>query len=226
MCGRFNIIDDAATRALLESLNLRVRLPQKINIAPTEAVPVIIREGDAHHVHEMRWWLTPSWAPEVSNQYAMFNARSENLESSRAFRGPYKHHRGIIPASSFIEWRKTQQGAKQPYLIEPEEGCFAFAGLWDVWQKQGNYLESCTIVTTEAVAGLRWLHHRMPLLLMSEDIPVWLDPAASKQALDEIRSRTVDLDFNAYPVSDALNNSRIKDPELLTPREEPIEIKH
>ena len=226
MCGRFNIIDDAATRALLESLNIPVRLNTRINIAPTEAVPVIIRDQGENRIHEMRWWLTPSWAPEISNQYSMFNARAESLATSRAFRGPYRHHRGIIPASSFIEWRKSEQGSRQPYLITPEEGCFAFAGLWDVWQKQGNYLESCTIVTTEAVPGLRWLHHRMPLLLEPRDMELWLDPDTDQQSLDQIKSKAVDMDFNAFPVSAELNNSRIKVMELLEPADDPIEIKH
>ena len=211
---------------MLESLDLPVRLPVRVNIAPTEAVPVVVRENGQNSLHEMRWWLTPSWAPEVSTKYAMFNARAESLESSRAFRGPYRHHRGLIPATSFIEWRKTEKGGKQPYLIEPAEGCFAFAGLWDVWQKQGSYLESCTIVTTDAVPGLRWLHDRMPLLLEGEDIHRWLDPATPAKDLAIIRSRSADMDFNAYPLSPIINNSREKDPALLEPHEDPIEIRH
>ena len=226
MCGRFNIVDDAAMRALLDSLNLTTRLATQVNIAPTETVPVVVREPAGHQIHVMRWWLTPSWAPEISNQYSMFNARAESLEKSRAFRGPYRHHRGIIPASSFLEWRQSEHGGKQPYLVRPETGCFVFAALWDVWQKQGSYLESCTIVTTQAVAGLRWLHDRMPLLLDAQDINPWLDPSTDLATIDRIRTKVSSANFCAYPVSSDLNNSRHKLFELLEPIDDPIEIKH
>ncbi|MCG8673030.1 MAG: SOS response-associated peptidase [Pseudomonadales bacterium] len=226
MCGRYNIIDDAATRALLESLGIDARLPTRVNIAPTENVPVIVHEKQKPAIHEMRWWLTPSWAPEVSNKYSMFNARSETLDTSRAFKGPYRHHRGLLPASSFIEWSKNNSGQKQPYLVTPAEGCFAFAGLWDSWRKGDSYLESCAVVTTEAVEGLRWLHHRMPVLIEAPDFEAWLDPTTDKATLDEIRSKTSSRAFNAYPLSPEVSNSRIKDVSLLDPIDEPIEIKH
>ena len=226
MCGRFNIINDVAMGALLESLNLAVHVDTRVNIAPTETVPVVVQEQGGSRLHEMRWWLTPSWAPEISNQYSMFNARTESLDKSRAFRGPYRHHRGIIPASSFIEWRKSAGGAKQPYLVKPEQGCFAFAALWDVWQKRDSYLESCTIVTTQAVPGLRWLHDRMPLLLDAEDMSVWLNPESEVAVLDQIKSKVCHMTFNAFPISPELNNSRNKFIELLEPLDDPIEIKH
>lgn len=227
MCGRFNIIDDAATRALLDSLGIAWRPRSRVNVAPTESIPAVVHADHGNEVHEMRWWLTPSWAPQVSNQYSMFNARVESLETSKAFRGPYKHRRCIIPASSFIEWRKTSQGAKQPYLVTPSDGhCFAFAGLWDIWEKQDSYLESCTIVTTQAVQGLQWLHNRMPLLLSQDDMAPWLDSGTDKRVLDEIKSTSPNFAINAYPVSPELNNSRLKDIRLLEPIDDPIEIKH
>ena len=174
----------------------------------------------------MRWWLTPSWAPEISTQYSMFNARAENLDSSKAFKGPYHHRRSVVPASSFIEWRKSNEGNKQPYLVTPSSGCFAFAGLWDIWQRGGNYCESCTIITTEAVAGLKWLHHRMPLILDEEDIKPWLDPETDISTIDSIRCKSPQVNIQAYPVSSNLNNSRVKDPSYLDAIEDPIEISH
>ena len=226
MCGRYNIIDDAATRALLESLGIPVHFPTRINMAPTETVPVIIQSNDGPEVHEMRWWLTPSWAPEVTSQYSMFNARVENLNSSLAFKGPFHHRRAIIPASSFIEWKKSETGEKQPYLLKPAEGCFAFAGLWDVWQKQGNYLESCSVITTSAIDGFKWLHHRMPLLIAEEDLTTWLDNRSSIQEISQIADKRTSIGIQAYPLSTAVNNSRNKDPNLISALDSPIEIKH
>jgi putative SOS response-associated peptidase YedK len=42
-------------------------------------------------------------------------------------------------------------GGKQPYYIHMEDGSpFAFAGLWEVWNKYRGEIRSCTILTTEA----------------------------------------------------------------------------
>lgn len=60
----------------------------KYNIAPTDAVTVAAQEEGEKFVREMRWWLTPALAPEVSTEYSMFNAKSETIETSRAYTGP------------------------------------------------------------------------------------------------------------------------------------------
>ncbi|RLP55553.1 MAG: SOS response-associated peptidase [Ketobacter sp.] len=137
MCGRFNIIDDPAMHGLLHTLGLGLRLPTRVNIAPTEAVPVIKQAGQTVSVHEMRWWLVPSWAPDVSTRYSMFNARSDKLATSKAFRGPFRHKRAVMPVSSYIEWKREGK-IKQPYLIKPVgQLAFAFAAIWDQWEKGG-----------------------------------------------------------------------------------------
>ncbi|TNF09166.1 MAG: SOS response-associated peptidase, partial [Gammaproteobacteria bacterium] len=115
MCGRYNIIDDPAIRDLLQYLGIRQHLQTTYNIAPTEMVPVIRQGEAAPELCRMRWWLVPSWAKEPSTKYSMFNARAEGLAESRAFRHPFKRQRCILPASSFIEWRK--EDGKQPYDI-------------------------------------------------------------------------------------------------------------
>ena len=124
MCGRYNIHDDPWLQTLLRELGLDVRIPSRANIAPTEAVPVVIEEQGVRRLREMRWWLVPSWAPEIDQRYSMFNAKAETLGTSRAFRGPLRHRRCILPASSFIEWTDGG-GHKQPWLIRPERGAIA-----------------------------------------------------------------------------------------------------
>lgn len=214
MCGRYNIIDDPSIHSLLRSLGLDFHLPARVNIAPTEAVPVIINAGSGQQIHEMRWWLTPSWAPEISTQYSMFNARAETLTTSKAFRGPFKHKRGIMPASSFIEWRK-EGGIKQPYLIQPQQGAFAFAAIWDQWEKSDSYVESCALITTNASESMRWLHSRMPVMLMEEQFEQWLDPSSSQDSLLPLLQQGLPADLEAFPLSTAINNGRQKDESLL-----------
>ena len=167
MCGRYNIHDDPFMRAMLAQFRVPELLRTQLNIAPTEPVPVVFEEEGERHMRAMRWWLVPSWVPEISTRFSMFNAKAETLVSSKAFRGPLRHHRCILPASSFIEWTLAA-GGRQPWLIRPVDSAIAFAGLFDVWEKDGNCLESCTIITTAAAPGIDRLHPRMPLMLRSD----------------------------------------------------------
>lgn len=226
MCGRYNIIDNAAIQALLDSLDVSGNLGARVNVAPTEKVPAIISTGDVNELHDMRWWLTPSWAPEVSTKYSMFNARIESVASSKAFRSPFQKQRAVLPASSFIEWCKTKSGSKQPYLVKAEEGCLALAGVWDLWQKSGDQLESCAILTTNAVPGMQWLHHRMPLMVEKSDLEVWLDPSTPSEVIEEISLKPLSQSLLAYPITAEVGNSSHKSLSLLESVGDPVEIKH
>lgn len=223
MCGRFNIIDDPGMRQLLRDLGFDFNFPTRINIAPTEAVPVIIHSQEGLAIHEMRWWLTPSWAPEVSTRFSMFNARAETLESSKAFRGPFRHRRGVMPASSFIEWRR-EGNSKQPYLIRPVEGVFTFAALWDQWDRAESYIESCAMITTDAVDAMNWLHHRMPVMLGQGDIDEWLHEGTSKQRLHQLMEQGLPVEMEAVPISVAVNSGRDKSDEVLKETGDPVKI--
>ena len=163
-----------------------------------------------------RWWLTPSWAPEVSSKYSMFNARSETLVKSRAFRGPFRHQRGIVPMSSFIEWR-SEDGTKQPWLISNEARTLAAAALWEVWTKDGNHLLSCTIITTAAAPSFKPWHNRMPVLLDKSEFARWLDNDREISQDDPLFQPELKQAFTLYPVDKSVGNSRNKDSESIAP---------
>ena len=217
MCGRFNVHDDPWLRQLLRELGVDAALPSRSNIAPTEPVPVVIDNEGQRELHLMRWWLVPSWAPEVSSQYSMFNAKSETLATSRAFKGPLRHRRCILPASSFIEWTAGEGNRRQPWLIRPVEGAIAFAGLWDLWERDGGHLESCTIITTRAAPGIDRLHSRMPVMLRACDFDAWLDVRAGKPDLARIAAAGLPGDFEIAPLLTDVNNARHKNDSLMTP---------
>jgi putative SOS response-associated peptidase YedK len=50
------------------------------------------------------------------------------------------------------------------------------AGLWEAWKnpEDGQWLRSCTVVTTEANELMAPIHDRMPVILGSEDWERWL----------------------------------------------------
>ena len=209
MCGRYNIIDDPLSQALLEILGIELQLTTRYNIAPTEQVPVICDIQGQRQCHDMRWWLTPSWSDGPSTRYAMFNARAESVAKSPAFRGPLRRQRAILPASSFIEWQK-QGDAKQAYELQLEDRAIAFAGLWDLWQNDTQQLYSCSIITTDAVAGFSHIHQRMPLMLDHTDFETWLNPSTAPETIAALLTPNLPTGLLATPVDSSINNARKK----------------
>jgi putative SOS response-associated peptidase YedK len=170
-----------------------------------------------------RWWLTPSWAPRVEQKYAMFNARSETLGSSRAFRRPFARQRGVVPMSSFIEWR--QEGAvKQPWLITSDSGALAAAALWDIWTDEaaGSTLLSCALVTTAAAPEFAPWHQRMPVLLTVAECDRWLDNRQPVPEDDPLFRSALKFPLQLAPLASAIGNARNKDTALLRPVSDPI----
>ena len=51
-----------------------------------------------------------------------------------------------------------------------------FAGLWEDWERDGEPIRSCTILTTEANDPMCEVHDRMPVILPPKSYATWLDP--------------------------------------------------
>lgn len=219
MCGRFNVIDDPALRALLSSLRVDVgALGSQLNVAPTAQVPIVLGPEDARELRLMRWWLTPSWSDGPSTRYSMFNAKGETIARSRAFRGPFRRQRGVVPVSSFIEWQTGSEG-KRPWLIQPEPGALALAAIWDRWEREGLVVQSCCLITTAAVESFAPWHHRMPVMLQAEDFDRWLDPDQPLRDHDRYLKPRLPGPLRISPLDKAVNNARNKQPALMQPVE-------
>jgi putative SOS response-associated peptidase YedK len=158
----------------------------RYNIAPRQPIPVIRQQPtEPRRVFSMiRWGLIPSWSKDMSGAARMINARSETAHTLPAFRDPLKHCRCLVPTDGFYEWKRTGS-AKQPFCFEVNDGeLFAFAGLWDRWQDlSGQWIRSCSILTTTPNAVTSAVHDRMPVILKRDDYEMWLDPGLKDVAL-------------------------------------------
>jgi putative SOS response-associated peptidase YedK len=182
----------------------------RYNIAPTQSVPVIRQHPKEPRrvLSLMRWGLVPSWAKDMSSSGGMINARSETAATKPAFRDPMKFRRCLIPAADFYEW--VRKGTtKQPYCFEVNEGeLFAFAGLWDGWKDpNGQWVKSCSILTTSPNAVTSKVHDRMPVILSKNDYEPWLDPGMTN--VEAIAGFLKPFDarlMQAHPVSSRVNH--------------------
>jgi len=137
----------------------------------------------------------------------MINARSETAHEKPAFRDALRSRRCIIPADGFYEWVRTAK-AKQPYCFEVNAGeLFAFAGVWDRWKDpNGQWVKSCSILTTTPNAVTSVVHDRMPVILPKEDYDVWLDPGMQNVATASELLKPFDARLmRCYPVSTRIN---------------------
>jgi putative SOS response-associated peptidase YedK len=216
MCGRFNVIDNPGLQQLLQDLGIDLNLPQAVNVAPTEQVALVRRDSSATELSSARWWLTPSWAKQIDQKYAMFNARSESLSSRSAYKKPFRCQRGLVLMSSFIEWR-TEDGVKQPYRITSDTGALAVAALWDIWSGGDSPSLSCSLVTTAAAAAFVPWHSRMPVLLTPLESERWLDNGHTVADDDAIFRSELKSPLQLAPLHRAVGNSRMKSLELLDP---------
>lgn len=221
MCGRVNVVDNPGIRQLLRDLGIDLQLPTRVNVAPTEELTLLRDAGQGLQGDSARWWLTPAWAAAVDQKYAMFNARAETLESSRAFHRPFHCQRGVVPISSFIEWR-PEQGVKQPWLVANEQRAFAVAALWDVWEGGDVPLLSCTLVTTAAASEFTPWHRRMPLLLTVAEANRWLDNERVMEPDDPLFEPRLKEPWLLRPLDRAVSNARNKSPELMRGVAEPL----
>src|SRR4051794_21383248 len=82
----------------------------RYNIAPTQPIVTIRSEKGKRKTINMRWGLMSVFTSGASH----FNARSEEVTRTPAFRNLIKDHRCLIPADGFYEWKKMGT-VKQPF---------------------------------------------------------------------------------------------------------------
>jgi putative SOS response-associated peptidase YedK len=227
MCGRFTLSvppEELAVHFELESVPPPEGLEARYNIAPTQFVAAVrLTRAGARRLELLRWGLVPHWARDTSIAPKLINARAETLIVKPAFRGAFRRRRCLIPASGFYEWQKLGKKKKQPFLIRSaaHDGApLAFAGLWERWGKDDATVDSCTIVTVDAVPELAEIHPRMPAILRPEQFEAWLarpddDAEVDVDALQALLRPTTGL--QAIKVSTQVNDVRRDDATCIEP---------
>ncbi len=223
MCGRYKLT--TPTGQIFETFRLtgaRLNLRERFNIAPTQEAPVIRSTPTGRQLAMMRWGMVPQWAPDTRSAANAINARAETVAEKPTFRDALQSRRCLIAADGFYEWL-TKGKIKQPHLFQlADGGAFAFAGLWERWEKGETPLETFTIICTDANPSVAAIHHRMPVILTPDQWERWLDVTYDAAAvLPLLKSPSVVL--TTTRVSQKLNKVDNDDPSVLEaePEKEP-----
>lgn len=221
MCGRFTLRVPLGLLVdqFLATPSPQLELSPRYNAAPTQQIAVVRLDEGKRQLTTMRWGLIPFWAKDTKVGFSGINARGDTVATKPAFRAAYKKRRCLVLADGYYEW-KAEGKAKLPFLYEVDGGKpFAFAGLWEVWRgpdKDGEPLESCTIITTDANKLAANVHDRMPVILDPPDYDPWLDTKNEdvEYMLDQLPADRMCV----RPVSTYVNNVKNQGPECVAAR--------
>lgn len=224
MCGRYTLIQNDRIIEVIPNVTVKVDLADfgaRYNIAPTQDV-LAVTNRETPTLEPLHWGLVPRWArdPKIGNQ--MINARAETLAEKPAFKTPLARRRCLVFADGFYEWLRQGEGksaVKTPHYITVDTGIFAFAGLWDLWKDpDGNWLPSCTIITTAPNSLMARIHNRMPVILPPEHYADWLTPdIRDPQSLLPLLQPYPAERMAARPVSRTVNSPANDSPACIAP---------
>lgn len=220
MCGRFvrtSSVDNFARLFNARSMGGMVPI---YNIAPSHAL--LLARNTSQGVRELvslHWGLVPHWSKGPDPRYSMINARAESVPTKPAYRDAFRRRRCLIAADGFYEWKKVGR-TKQPYFVRLRGGQpFAFAGLWDHWEVEGQPpIDSCAIITCDANPLVAAIHDRMPVILPPKAYDAWMNPGnMDKRTLVELLKPYPALLMEMWPVGLRVNSPANNDPSLTDP---------
>ena len=190
MCGRYKRKRDKQEIADLFHVNGSITelpiLPED-DIRPTTVQPIIRQNRDTgeRDLVAARWGFVPGWhKPGERFPPTTFNARAEGIEKASMWKAAFAHHRCLIPADGFYEWKKLRPKNNPKYEIAlTGSKPFAFAGLWGAWKNPDTreWLQSYTIITTDPNELMESIHSRMPIILHARDYDRWLSRERTEQ---------------------------------------------
>ena len=225
MCGRFTLISSVADLQLRFGFEAEpVEVRPRYNIAPTQQVLAVVNDGTRRGAM-MRWGLVPSWAKDVKIGNRMINAVSETAATKPTFRSAFRRRRCLVLADGFFEWMREGK-ERFPMYFTPKSGePMAFAGLWENWKSpEGDWISSCTILTTSANSLIEPVHNRMPVVLSSETEALWLDPLTeTPENLEPLLLPAPPELLTVREVSPVVNNVRNDSPDCIVPVAPPSE---
>jgi len=179
MCAHFIVIPrDELERMIADIRNiLRAEKHDSIfasyeHAYPKSEVPVLIAQNNNLEIQTKTWGYPVAWQKEV-----LFNTKIETALGSKQsmWDDSIQHRRLIIPSFGFFEPHKkdthlspkTGKPIKDQYYFQrPDSDIVWIAGVF-----KDNYF---SIMTTTPNDWIKNIHQRMPLVLRTEELSIWL----------------------------------------------------
>ena len=186
MCGRIVITTPMEALAALFDAMPDNDLPggERFNVCPTQPVAVVTSADGMRRLRPMRWGFVPAWYKSLTDGPLLINARAETVAEKPAFRAAVRERRCLIPVSGFYEWSAGEGRARLPwYITRAHGGVMALGGVWQQWERDGQALTTCAVVSTEAGPQMAAVHNREPVIVEPDEWGLWLGEAGKGAAL-------------------------------------------
>ena len=143
------------------------------------------------------------------------------MADKSSYKSAIRKRRYLIPADGFYEWKKKPKKVEgdPPWFFQVHDGgMFAFAGIWERWERDGTALESCSLLTTSPNELIAPLHDRLGVILSPNDYDTWLDPNLNDpQKLTYLYEPFPATEMKMYRVSAYVNTVKNQGPECVEP---------
>jgi putative SOS response-associated peptidase YedK len=229
MCGRSSLHDAPAN--VLERFKLPPSLPgfePRFNIAPSQLQWTVLLDANGKpQARQLKWGLVPSWAQDPAIGSRMVNARSDSLTEKPSYRDSFRDRRCVILADGYYEWTGKGRSRVPVFFHLAGNKPFAIAGIWDRREKNGDAIDTCAVITTDASPKAGEYHHRMPALLNADRAAEWLDSGTAESRLLDLLTPYDEADLECHEVSILVNSPLNDTAECMAPFErqrEPEEL--
>ena len=226
MCGRYQRYSDKQKIAEAFQLGnidgLALDFAPDYNAAPQTLQPVIVWDAEfgIRSLRMMFWRFLPPYVTDPKKfNLDTINAKGSRILDSDMWRRAFLQSRCLVPADSFIEWRRIDAKTKLPWKFAmKDDEPFALAGIYTLWRSPDGKsdMETFALITTEPNELLleKTGHDRMPVIIKKQDYQRWLEPGDPRQPPVDL-IRPIDSDkMKAWRLDRRVNNVRNNDPSL------------
>jgi putative SOS response-associated peptidase YedK len=171
VCGRFTLSSPdlaalAAAWAAEVDAATRAAWRPRYNVAPGDRHVLLRRSGDGRRIEPAAFGL------EGPGGRVLLNARVETAAARPAFREAWTARRCAVPADGFFEWEGPATARRPTWFHLPDRRPLLLGALY-AHRPDGSL--AFAILTTEAVAPVRALHDRMPVVVPEPLLGAWLE---------------------------------------------------
>jgi putative SOS response-associated peptidase YedK len=202
MCGRYafdDIKEIYEARRILDEISSRLGKDIADSVKTGEIFPgdraaVLAQGADGYSADVMEWGYFLK-----DTRRLVINARSESAAYTGMFSRSVKQRKCLMPCTGYFEWKPGENG-KVKYRIRPEgEDMFYLAGLYDYFNAGDEERKRFVILTCEADPSIKYIHSRMPVIVLKNDIGRWLSEGYNDEKLKTLKYRTEN--FKAEPAA-------------------------
>jgi putative SOS response-associated peptidase YedK len=190
MCGKFTQLASwEEVHAFSEPLAAAPADAPVVIATPMRMARIVRLDGAGRReLAPMRWGFADRGA-----RPRHMHARAETIDRLPTFAPSFRARRGVLWVHTFNEGEALPSGKTKQWTITPRDGRpLAMAVIFEEWANDAERLLTFVQATVPANALISRITDRMPAILESDDIPVWLGETAAPLADVKAVLRTVE----------------------------------